>query len=177
MAIFSALGAKCTLLDYSREQCDSDRLVAEREGYAIEVYEEDMTKPFPFGDNSFDLIFHPISNCYVKEVVPIFKECYRGLKKGGVLLGGYDQAFNYLFDDDGHIIYDLPFDPLSNQRHYEDSLKNDWGIAFSHSLEENISGQLKAGFRISDLYEDTSGEGFLHDHHVASFMAIKSIKE
>ena len=99
------------------------------------------------------------------------------LKKGGVLLGGYDLAFNYLFDDEGKIVYDLPFDPLSNPKHYEDSPKNDWGIAFSHSLEENIGGQLKAGFRISDLYEDTSGEGFLHYHHVASFMAIKSIKE
>ena len=75
-------------------------------------------------------------------------------------VGGYDLAFNYLFDDEGKIVCDLPFDPLSNPKHYEDSLKNDWGIAFSHSLEENIVGQLKAGFRISDLYEDTSGEGF-----------------
>ena len=98
-------------------------------------------------------------------------------KKSGVLLGGYDLAFNYLFDDEGKIVYDLPIDPLSNPKHCEDSRKNDWGIAFSHSLEENIGGQLKAGFRISDLYEDTSGEGFLHYHHVASFMAIKSIKE
>ena len=177
MPIFSALGAKCTLLDYSKAQCANDQAVALREGYTIDIYEEDMSKPLPFYDESFDLIFHPVSNCYVKNVLSIFKECYRVLKKGGVLLGGYDLAFNYLFDDEGKIVYDLPFDPLSNPKHYEDSLKNDWGIVFSHSLEENIGGQLKAGFRISDLYEDTSGEGFLHDHHVASFMAIKSIKE
>ncbi len=32
-------------------------------------------------DESFDLIFHPASNCYVKNVLSIFKECYRVLKK------------------------------------------------------------------------------------------------
>ena len=86
--IFSALGAKCTLLDYSEQQCESDRMVAEREGYEVEIIRADMTKPLPFEDGSFDLIFHPVSNCYVREVEPIFRECYRVLKKGGVFLGG-----------------------------------------------------------------------------------------
>ena len=90
--IFSALGAKCTLLDYSEQQCESDRMVAEREGYEVEIIRADMTKPLPFEDGSFDLIFHPVSNCYVREVEPIFRECYRVLKKGGVFLGGYDSA-------------------------------------------------------------------------------------
>ena len=75
MPIFSALGAKCTLLDYSKAQCASDQAVALREGYTIDIYEEDMSKPLPFYDESFDLIFHPASNCYVKNVLSIFKEC------------------------------------------------------------------------------------------------------
>ncbi len=33
MPILHALGAECTLLDYSEMQCQSDREVAEREGY------------------------------------------------------------------------------------------------------------------------------------------------
>ena len=74
MPIFAALGAVCTVLDYSRVQCDSERLMAEREGYEIEVLQYDMTKPLPFADETFDLIFHPVSNCYVEEVKPIFRE-------------------------------------------------------------------------------------------------------
>lgn len=86
--IFTALGAECTVLDYSQKQCDSEKAVALREGYEVNILQADMTKRLPFEDEMFDLIFHPVSNCYVEEVEPIFKECYRVLKKGGVLLGG-----------------------------------------------------------------------------------------
>ena len=76
MPIFAALGAECTVLDYSEKQLESERMVAAREGYPITVIRADMTKPLPFADESFDLIFHPVSNCYVREVEPIFRECY-----------------------------------------------------------------------------------------------------
>ena len=90
MPIFAALGAICTVFDYSESQLQSERLVSEREGYPIEIIRGDMTRPLPFDDDTFDLIFHPVSNCYVKEVKPIFKECARILKKGGILLSGLD---------------------------------------------------------------------------------------
>jgi ubiquinone/menaquinone biosynthesis C-methylase UbiE len=119
MPIFSALGAKCTLLDYSARQCESDRVVAEREGYEIEILQADMTKPLPFEDESFDIIFHPVSNCYVKEVEPIFRVCFRVLKKGGIFLGGYDIGINYLFDENEEkVVFSLPFDPLSDEKIY-----------------------------------------------------------
>ena len=86
MPIFSALGAECTVLDYSVTQLESEKMVAEREGYEIKTIRADMTKPLPFADETFDMIVHPVSNCYVKEVKPIFKECARILKKGGILL-------------------------------------------------------------------------------------------
>ena len=88
MPIFTALGAECTVLDYSVRQLESERLVAEREGYKINIIRADMTKPLPFENKEFDLIFHPVSNCYVAEVKPIFRECYRILKPGGILLCG-----------------------------------------------------------------------------------------
>ncbi|MBQ3507897.1 MAG: methyltransferase domain-containing protein, partial [Clostridia bacterium] len=126
---------------------------------------------------SFDLIFHPVSNCYVEEVEGIFRECYRVLKKGGIFLGGYDVGINYLFDEDEtELKYALPFNPLKDPYLYEISMKNDWGIQFSHTLEEQIGGQLKAGFVLTDLYEDTNGTGRLHDLNVPSFIATRCIK-
>ena len=176
--IFSALGAKCTVLDYSSEQCKSERLVADREGYGVDIVKADMTKKLPFDDGTFDIIFHPVSNCYVEKVEPIFKECYRVLKRGGLFLGGYSLDINYVFDDnEENMIYSLPFNPLKDPKQYEDSIKNDWGIQFSHSIEEQINGQLKAGFRLLSLYEDTGGVGLLHEHNVPSFIATLSIKE
>ena len=88
MPILTALGAKCT----AKQQCESERFVAEREGYEIEIIRADMTKRLPFEDESFDMIFHPVSNCYVEKVEPIFKECYRVLKKGGIFLGAMTLA-------------------------------------------------------------------------------------
>ena len=175
--IFSALGARCTALDYSPRQCESERLVAEREGYQVTVVQGDMTRPLPFEDEAFDLIFHPVSNCYVEEVRPIFRECYRVLKQGGLFLGGYDTGINYAFDDDEErITYSLPFNPLKDAALYEASLRNDWGIQFSHTLEEQLGGQLQAGFRLTDLYEDTNGQGNLHRHNIPSFIATRCVK-
>ena len=175
--IFSALGARCTVLDYSPRQCESERLVAEREGYQVTVVQGDMTRPLPFEDEAFDLIFHPVSNCYVEEVRPIFRECYRVLKQGGLFLGGYDTGINYAFDDDEErITYSLPFNPLKDEALYEASLRNDWGIQFSHTLEEQLGGQLQAGFRLTDLYEDTNGQGNLHRHNIPSFIATRCAK-
>ncbi len=175
--IFTAAGARCSVLDYSERQCQSERMVAKREGYEVAVIQADMTKPLPFANESFDLIFHPVSNCYVREVKPIFRECFRVLKKGGILLCGLDNGMNYLLDDDEQmLINSLPFDPLVNPAQMKQLADNDCGIQFSHTMEEQIGGQLEAGFILTDLYEDTNGDGRLHEMNVPSFIATRAIK-
>ncbi len=177
MPIFSALGANCTVLDYSDLQLESERIMAEKENYSIEIVKADMTKRLPFEDESFDLIFHPVSNCYIEDVQHVWDECFRVLKKGGVLLSGVDNGINFIFDDDESVVkYKLPFNPLKDEKLYEESLKNNWGIQFSHTTEEQIGGQLKAGFTLKDIFEDTNGGGNLHEHGIPSFWATKSVK-
>ena len=175
--IFSALGAKCTVLDYSEEQCESERKVSQREGYAVEIIQGDMTKQLPFGDGTFDIIFHPVSNCYVEKVEPIFRECYRVLKRGGIFLGGYDIGINYTFEDrEEKLAHPLPFNPIKDKDLYEQCIEEGMGIQFSHTIEEQIGGQLQAGFQITHLYEDTNKEGNLHRYHIPSFAATRAIK-
>ena len=175
--VFAALGADCTVLDYSELQCRSEQEVAKREGYSVRIIRGDMTKRLPFEDESFDLIFHPVSNCYVEKVEPIFRECYRVLKPGGVLLSGLDTGMNFVFDEsETKMVYKLPFNPLRDKALYEESVQNNWGIQFSHTLEEQIGGQLLAGFRLTALYEDTNGSGNLHEHNVPSFVATRAVK-
>lgn len=177
MPIFAALGGKCTILDYSEKQLLSERIVSNREGYYIEIIKGDMTNPLPFADESFDLIFHPISNCYVEDIIPIWKECYRVLKKGGILLSGLDNGINYVFNDDQTTItYKLPFNPLKDKEIYEDSMKYDWGIQFSHTIEEQIGGQLNVGFTLTDIYQDTNGSGKMHEYNLPCFYATRSVK-
>lgn len=177
MPIFSSLGAECFVLDYSKKQIESELLVANRENYQIKVFQNDMTEKLPFDDETFDIIFHPVSNCYVEEVEPIFKECYRVLKKNGILVCGLDNGINFITFDEVTIENKLPFNPLKNKEIYKRLQEEDSGIQFSHTLEEQLGGQLKAGFMITDLYEDTNGSGRLHNLNIPSFIATRAIKK
>ena len=178
MPIFAALGAECTVLDYSEKQLESERRVAEREGYSIKIVRADMTQPLPFTDGSFDLIFHPVSNCYIAEVKPLFRECFRVLKRGGVLLSGLGNEVNYLVDDDEKtVVNSMPFDPLSNPAQMEQLQREDCGVQFSHSVEEQIGGQLEAGLMLTDIYGDTNGEGRLHEMNIECYFATRSVKK
>ncbi len=177
MPIFAALGADCTVLDYSDRQLESERLVSKREGYKIRIVKADMSKPLPFSDGEFDLIFHPVSNCYIEEVEPVFRECYRVLKPGGRLLSGLDNGVNFIVsEDEKRIVNTLPFDPLKNPEQMKSLQADDSGVQFSHTLDEQIGGQLRAGFVLKDIYEDTNGEGYLHEHNIPSFLATLSVK-
>jgi SAM-dependent methyltransferase len=176
--IFAALGAEVTVLDLSDKQLESERLVAEREGYAVRIVKADMTKPLPFPDEAFDLIFHPVSDCYVEEVEPIFREAYRVLKKGGAFLGGYDNGVNFLVnDDETAIVNTMPFNPLKNEDQRRQLEEDDCGMQFSHSLGELIGGQLRAGFTIRDIYDDVNGSGRLHELNVNTFFAVRATKD
>lgn len=177
MPIFTALGAECTVLDYSPKQIESEHMVARREGYAIRAIRGDMTKPLPFADEEFDIIFHPVANCYVREVPPIWRECFRVLKKGGILLAGLDNGLNFAFDsDEKTLACTLPFDPLKYPEHRKLLEDEDCGMQFSHGIEEQIDGQLRAGFTLTNVFDDTNGEGNLHDHGVPSFWATRAVK-
>lgn len=180
MPVFSALGAKCTVLDYSGAQLERERMVAKREGYRIEIVKGDMTKRLPFENACFDIIFHPVSNCYVEDVHHIWRECHRVLKHGGVLLAGFDNGLNFLFDDDGTkplvAVNPLPFNPLkASQQDCEKMVKNQEGIQFSHTMEEQIGGQLQAGFCLTDLYEDRDRRGIIREY-APQYMATRAVK-
>ena len=192
MPVFAALGAICTVFDYSPLQLESERMVAEREGYDIRIIRGDMTKRLPFEDGEFDIIFHPVSNCYVEDVRPIWRECFRVLRPGGRLLAGTDHYINYIVDseekrivnsinyivdsEEKRIVNSLPFNPLLNPDQRKQLEAEDAGMQFSHSLEEQIGGQLEAGFRLIALYEDTNGEGRLHEMNIPTFLAMLSLK-
>lgn len=180
MPIFSALGAHCTVFDYSDKQLETEEIIARREGYHINIVKGDMTKKLPFEDETFDIIFHPVSNCYIEDIQHVWNECFRILKKGGVLLAGFSNGIDFLFEHDAPltVVNKLPYNPLKmNKEVWDRRIANNEGILFSHSLEEQIGGQLKAGFTLNDLYEDRDHEGGnLIREYAPQFMATRSIK-
>jgi len=192
MPIFSILGADCTIMDLSDKQLDSERMIAEREGYCINIVKADMTKPFPFEDESFDIIFHPVSNVYIEDVHHVWRECYRVLKPGGVLLSGLCNGLNFAFVDYSNpltVSEKLPYNPLRNHGQMAKLIaENEDSIQFSHGFNDQIGGQLKAGFVITDAYEDTDSTLYdgkapdlinkaLKDAGISTYWATRAVKQ
>ena len=172
--IFSALGAECTVLDYNDMQLESERIISKREGYSVDIVKADMSKPLPFPDAHFDIIFCPPSLCYIEKVEPLLNECARILKDRGILMITFENGINYITDinDESKIAQSLPFNPLKDPSLF----REEDGMQFSHSITEQIGGLVKSGFIITDLYEDTNGYGLLDELSIPSFIAIRAIK-
>ncbi|MDD3656960.1 MAG: class I SAM-dependent methyltransferase [Atribacterota bacterium] len=160
----AAAGAKVVSFDLSEEQLKKDCDVAKRDRLQIRSVQGDMASLCEFADESFDLIFHPISNVFVPDVTTVWSECHRILKNGGDLLAGVMNPSFFLFDHEeaekcGELIvkrklpFSEPHDLNNSQRTQWEANKNP--AQFSHSLNTQIDGQIAAGFAIIGFYEDS----------------------
>ena len=158
--IFAAAGANVTVLDNSPRQLDRDREVAEREGLQIKLIEGDMRDLSMLADSSFDFIFHPVSNLFVPEVRPVWKEAFRVLRRGGTMLAGMMNPIFYIFDidkaDQGvlEIAHKLPYADSEHPEIMQKMMEKNWPLEHSHSLDDQIGGQMDAGFHLIGFYED-----------------------
>lgn len=185
--IMAAAGAKVTVLDNSPKQLEQDRLVANRESLIINIVEGDMTDLSQFPDETFGLIIHPVSNIFIEDVQPLWRESFRVLKHGGVLLSGLANPSIYLFDRelmDGkgilQVKYSLPYSDTGslNEKEKRQLIEQGEPLEFSHTLEDLIGGQLKAGFIITDFYEDSClpEDDDLLSKYMQSFFTTRAVK-
>jgi SAM-dependent methyltransferase len=164
--ILAAAGAHVTVFDASSLQLAQDEMVAARDGLSLTAIQGFMHDLSCFADASFDIIFHPASNCFAPEIIPVWRECYRVLRYNGVLLTGFMNPDVYMFDldaqDRGELLvrHPLPHSEIDNlpADELDRLLQRDHVVEFSHSLEEQIGGQLKAGFVLTDMFEDRDYE-------------------
>ena len=177
----AAAGANVTVFDNSPRQLEQDRMVAKREGLVLVTVEGDMRDLSDFGDGCFDLVFHPVSNVFCPEIRPVWREAFRVLRPGGVLLAGFNNPAVYIFDGPlalkgvFEVKYHLPFDAtqLTEQERLCE-FGEDSPLEFSHSLEEQIGGQLEVGFLLVGLYEDQQDSPL--GKYMPAYIATRAIK-
>lgn len=185
--VLAAAGAIVTVYDISDEQLRQDRMVAERDGLQLVTEQGDMTDLGRFGDETFDIVFHPISNHYVPNVNPVWKECYRVLKKGGLLLASFFNPIVFVADRnpadmEAGIIrprYRLPYADIKDldKEAMERKVANNEALVFGHTLTDLLAGQTKVGFAITGFVEeDQPHPRFLIDKYIPTFLATRAIK-
>lgn len=181
--ILAAAGARVTVFDNSPQQLAQDRYVARREGLDIATVEGDMADLSAFAASTFDLIVHPCSNLFVPDVRPVWREAYRVLRRGGVLLAGFVNPVLYVFDqelaDDGilQVRHPIPYSDLTSLTAAERAaLEEDMQpVEFGHTLEDQIAGQTDAGFVITGFFEDGYPGARLNEY-IATFIATRAVK-
>jgi SAM-dependent methyltransferase len=181
--ILAAAGAHVVVLDNSPAQLAQDRVVAARDGLDIQLELGRMDDLSRFPDSTFDLIIHPVSNLFVPNIRPVWREAFRTLCHRGSLLSGFANPVNYLFDpeevDRGTFVvrHALPYSDLTSlsREALDEYLKKGEPLEFGHSLDDQIGGQLEAGFAITGFYEDR-WPGHALDKYLPMFLATRAVK-
>lgn len=182
--VLAAAGANVTVFDNSPRQLDQDRTVAERESLTIRTVLGDMRDLSALTDGSFDLIHHPVSNVFCPDLAPVWKGCYRVLRPSGVLLAGFMNPDLYIFDADALdnreelvVRHQLPYSDLTHisNKERERLVGLDAALEYSHTMTDQIGGQIEAGFVFTDFTE-APHHANITARYMPGYFATRAIK-
>ena len=183
--ILAAAGANVTVFDNSPAQLAQDRMVAERDGLKLETVQGDMADLSRFAQDSFDLIVHPCSNCFVPDVRRVYRQVFRVLRSGGVFLAGFCDPILFAIDPElekqgvAQLKYKIPYSDVTSLTDEERRRYTDKGepLTFGHTLEDQIGGQTGAGFVITGYYGDKHEGDNLVSRFMPCFGATRAVKQ
>jgi SAM-dependent methyltransferase len=181
--VLAAAGARVTSFDNSPRQLAQDRLVADRDSLDLRTVLGDMRDLGEFADASFDLVFHPVSNVFCPAVPPVWRECYRVLRAGGLLLAGFMNPDLFIFDveklDRGelHVRHALPYSDLTHLSEEERArvFGADAPLEYSHSMRDQVGAQLGAGFVLT-AFEEAPHHASPTARYMPGYFATRAVK-
>ncbi|MBD1222061.1 class I SAM-dependent methyltransferase [Virgibacillus halodenitrificans] len=182
--ILAAAGANVTVTDISKKQLEQDENVSKRDGLTLRTVQGVMSDLSDFEDEYFDIVVNPVSNLFIKDVKPVWKEVSRVLKNKGILIAGFTNPLLWIFDDNQErkgildVKNSIPSSTLDYlpKNEVQDFIDSNNTIEYAHTLEDQIQGQIEAGFVISGFYEDDFGGTRILDNYIKTFIATRAIK-
>jgi hypothetical protein len=142
--------------------------------------------PFRWSTRLHRRLFRPLSDGFGRRVLrsSLWTEAFRVLRKGGTLLAGFVNGAYYVFDLDLadntgelRVEYELPYaDPRSlSEEGLRRQIEGGEPLEFGHTLEEQIGGQIAAGFMIRGFYEDRHRDDPIAVH-MPTLIAMRATK-
>jgi SAM-dependent methyltransferase len=161
-ALFAAAGAIVTVVDISSAMLALDRQVAAERGLSIRVVEASMDDLSALESTSFDIVSHPVSTCYVPDIVAVYREVARVTTPGGLYVSQHKQPGSLQAEvkptQQGYLLAEPyyrqgPLPAVTGSLHREAGT-----LEFLHRWQDLIGGLCRAGFVVEDLTEPYHGD-------------------
>ncbi len=185
--LYAAAGANVTVVDLSPQMLALDHREASHRGYSLRLLETSMDDLHELADESFDIVHHPVSTCYVPKLAPVFAEVNRVLKPNGIYISQHKQPTSLQVthrDSRNRYIIGIEYYREGPLPKVEDqSYREPGATEFLHRTEEILGGICKAGMVIEAFSEpkradkNASPGDFRHRGiYVAPYYRIKARK-
>ena len=148
-AVYSLLGARVTVFDFSEGQLAGDRKAAAHYGYEVTTIQGDMRDLSPLDDESFDLVYGT-GMCFVPDAQEVYSGVARVLRTGGLYRVDFaNPATEFIepdaWDGEGYRIT-VPYAKKSARPEGD-------AIQFRHYMGEIFNGLLATGFSIQQVQD------------------------
>jgi Methyltransferase domain len=158
-------------------------MIASRFGLRLHAVQGDMAYLGAFADGSFDPIFHPCSNIFAPSFGPVWRECSRVLRRGGILMWGFTKTESMLLlnepaqSDSFNLRYRMPYSDLVSlpETELQAFVSRNEPLILGHSLQDQTGGLVANGFQLTDLFEDDWGGTEPLDAYFKAFVAARAV--
>ncbi|HMP80104.1 MAG TPA: class I SAM-dependent methyltransferase, partial [Pirellulaceae bacterium] len=89
--LYAAAGGNVTVVDFSSEMLERDRVIARQYDLHLRLIETSMDQLSALQDSEFDLVIHPVSTCYLPEIRRVYREVARVTRPGGLYVSQHKQ--------------------------------------------------------------------------------------
>lgn len=184
-ALYASAGAEVTVVDISPEMLALDRAVATERRLNIRTIEASMDEMPMLASGEFDIVIHPVSTCYVPDILPVYAEAARVTRPGGLYISQHKSPTSLQADvrpsARGYELVEPyyragPLPAVIGSKHREEGT-----LEFLHRWQQLLGGMCRAGFVIEDLVEplhadaDAPTGSFGHrSKYVAPYIRVKA---
>ena len=156
--LFAAAGARVTVVDLSGAMLALDRQVAAERRLVLETVEASMDDLSMLAVGVFDIVYQPVSTCYVPDVARVYREVARITAPGGIYISQHKQpaSLQATLEPGLHGRYQVsePYYregalPAAGQSRVREVGTHE----FLHRWQQLVGELCRAGFVIDDLVE------------------------
>jgi ubiquinone/menaquinone biosynthesis C-methylase UbiE len=159
--LYASAGARVTVIDISPGMLALDVREAKKRGLNVAVHEASMDDLSFLHEASFDIVHHPVSTCYIPDVVKVYTQIAYVLKNGGHYISQHKQPTSLQIshrDAKNQYVIGVEYyhnGPLPVVA--DDSYREPHAREYLHRWEDLVGGLCRTGFLIKDLREPKRG--------------------